>query len=156
MRGFLVAMTVVITLVGATGCAGIDPNAPISITVSAEESLNTYTEGGREGPHSLDLYVFKVDDPDAFLGNDAAKLRVASGDVVGGRSIGRFTIAPAADGIQLDLGKMRDERWTHLGVFAAFGAPTGTPDAQTRVLAIDSDGMTLTLGAREILTFTAD
>ena len=66
-----------------------------------------------------------------------------------------MAIGPGQTDFRAELGKMRDERWTHIGIFAAFGSPADAPDAQKRVLQITGDyALKLTLGARQIESFT--
>lgn len=145
-----VAVVLVATLFYA--CATCDPDEKVTIQVSTGTDLNTYLEGSKAGAHQLDLYVFKVDDPAAFLANEPSRLRVTDQGVVpGGQSIGRYEVQPGESPL-IDLGVMGIERWTHIGVYAAYGSPANTGDAVKVALELPGDcACVLTLGANAIV-----
>ncbi len=154
MRKLLVVALLVVLVRGLPGCASCEPDENMTIQVTAGPDLNTYAEGSRMSAHALDLYVFKVDEPETFLANDPGKLAIADqGAVPGGQGLGRFEVIPGEKPL-LNLGKSGSERWTHIGIYAAYGAPANTAEAVKRVIEIPSDcGADLLLAGTAIETF---
>ncbi len=151
---FLGAVLAVATLI--TGCSvvtGYDPADPVSVKVVAGNDVNQDATGGR----SLDLYFARVAEPMTYEGADISDLRVTKEMTVpGGRSIKRFTVAPG-ETVTVELGPMVYDRFTHVGVFAAYGNPASESGAQVRAVEIPSSGkLLLVVGANSIQKFVED
>jgi hypothetical protein len=155
MRKFAVLLVAVPVVLFLAACATCDPDEKVTIQAQTGTDLNTYLEGGKVGAHSLDVYVFKVDDPTSFLANEPGRLSVPEQGVVpGGQNIGLFMIQPGEKPL-LDLGTMGIDRWTAIGLYVAFGNPANTGEAVKAVLELPGDcGYVLTLGSNTIVTFT--
>jgi predicted component of type VI protein secretion system len=154
MFKLVVLLVAVPAMLVPVACSTCDPDEKVSILVETGTDLNTYLEGGRVGAHSLDLYVFKVDDPNSFLANEPSRLRVTDQGVVpGGQSIARYEIQPGETPL-LDLGVMGTDRWTAVGIYAAFGSPANTGEAVKAVLELPGDcGYALKLSSNSIVSF---
>jgi hypothetical protein len=97
-----------------------------------------------------------VDEPFAFVANDLGRLRVTEGAPPGGQALGRWTVSPG-EVVDVDLNAMGVDRWTHIGLYAAYGRPVNSADAVKRALELDSDcKMVLKLGANGVVSFEDD
>jgi predicted component of type VI protein secretion system len=132
---------------------GYDPADPVTVKVVAPTDLNTYSGGSQP----LDLYFARVSEALTYEGTEISELRVTKEvSVPGGRSIKRFTVSPG-ETVRVELGPMVYDHFTHVGVFAAYGAPSGESGSQIRAVEIPRSGkVQLLLGANGIQQFEED
>ena len=154
MRATLTVLAALATLAsGSCIMPDYDPNDPVTVKVVAPEDLNSYSGGAQK----LDLYFSRVSEALTYEGSDVGEFRVTkSVTVPGGRSINRFTVSPD-ESVPVQLGKMIYEQYTHVVVFAAYGAPSGESGSQVRAAEIPPSGkLVLVLGPNGIVKFEED
>ena len=140
----LASISVLMSGCGITGCGS---DEPVTIEVTAQDNLNTY-DGA---PHALDVYIVKVMEPAAFESADIGKLMVENAAVRGGESLNRQNVEPG-ETMQLPIGAMKHDMYTHVGVVAAYREAQG----EQRMVAEIPSGcrLKLILGANGIISFT--
>jgi len=134
--------TVALILSGCGG--GPDPDEPVRIKAEASPQLNTYDGTA----HPVDVYVYKIDDPNLFEAADINRLLQENQPVAGGFAIERHNIRPGATAVW-NVGATKHDRYTHIGVVATFKEPQGTQ----RMTCEWEENLKLVLEPHSILSF---
>lgn len=145
--GLLLVAAALATLAGCEGITSYDPADPVVVSVEAGADLNQYSGE----PHSLAVYLYKVEDSTLFTSAEEGALVADVGKPVPGGIVHQMRTFSPGETAEWKIGAMIHERFQWLGIYTAYREPEGS---RTTVVEIPRSGeIRLVLGPRGVKEF---